>query len=107
MTQALHKRTIRLIPILMLLAAVALVVPAMAAAPVFEQIDPITADGAATKTVTLNFSTPVWWESSLLDGGTNAIVVKVAGDTRVVEEIGPRAYEDASELLDVDRKSVV
>jgi len=101
MTQALHKRTIRLIPILMLLAAVALVVPAMAAAPVFEQIDPITADGAATKTVTLNFSTPVWWESSLLDGGTNAIVVKVAGDTRVVEEIGPRAYEDASELLDV------
>ena len=101
MTQALHKRTIRLIPILMLLAAVALVVPAMAAAPVFEQIDPITADGAATKTVTLNFSTPVWWGSPLLDGEANAIVVKVAGATRVVEEIGPREYEDASKLLDV------
>lgn len=69
--------------------------------PEFVQIDPITADSAATKTVTLNFSKPVWWESPLRDGPTNAIVVEVDGDTRVVTEIGPRSYADASNLLDV------
>lgn len=69
--------------------------------PEFVQIDPITDAGAATKTVTLNFSKPVWWSSPLLDGDSNAIVVKVNGDTRVITEIGPRDYKDASNLLDV------
>ncbi|NLZ31042.1 MAG: hypothetical protein GX885_09945, partial [Methanomicrobiales archaeon] len=69
--------------------------------PVLLQIDPITAEGAATKTVTLNFTKPVWWESPLLDGYANAIVASVDGDTRVIEKIGPRKYEDASNLLDV------
>lgn len=69
--------------------------------PVLLQIDPITAEGAATKTVTLNFTKPVWWESPLLDGYANAIVASVDRDTRVIEKIGPRKYEDASNLLDV------
>jgi len=69
--------------------------------PEFVQIDPITAEGAASKTVTLNFTKPVWWDSPLRDGPTNAIVVEVNGDTRVVTEIGPRSYADASNLLDV------
>lgn len=67
--------------------------------PEFVQIDPITDAGAATKTVTLNFSKPVWWASSLID--TQAITVDVTGDRRVITEIGPRNYEDASRLLDV------
>jgi len=67
--------------------------------PVLVQIDPITATGAATKTVTLNFSKPVWWSSALIDG--YAISVNVGGETRVVTEIEARDYEDASRLLDV------
>jgi len=70
-------------------------------APELVQIDSITNEGAASKTVTLNFSKPVWWESPLRDGPSNAIVVRVGGDTRVATEIGPRNYEDASNLLDV------
>ena len=69
--------------------------------PELVQIDPITDEDAATKTVTLNFSKPVWWGSPLRDGPSNAIVVRVGGDTRVATEIGPRNYEDASNLLDV------
>jgi len=69
--------------------------------PVLVQIDPLTDEDAASKTVTLNFSKPVWWESPLRDGPSNAIVVRVGGDTRVATEIGPRNYEDASNLLDV------
>ncbi|WP_292489426.1 SwmB domain-containing protein [Methanoculleus sp. 10] len=69
--------------------------------PVLVQIDPLTDEDAATKMVTLNFSKPVWWGSPLRDGPSNAIVVRVGGDTRVATEIGPRNYEDASNLLDV------
>jgi uncharacterized repeat protein (TIGR02059 family) len=67
--------------------------------PEFVQIDPITPEGATTKTVVLNFSKPVWWGSPLKD--TYAIRAKVNDNARVTEEIPARPYGDASPTIDV------
>ena len=74
--------------------------------PVLVQIDPLTDEDAATKTVTLNFSKPVWWGSPLLDG--YAIQVDVIDaywpwttDRRVITEIKARDYLENASTLDV------
>jgi len=74
--------------------------------PELVQIDPITDEDAATKTVTLNFSKPVWWGSPLLDDYAIQVDVIDASwpwttDRRVITGIEARDYFENASTLDV------
>ena len=102
MKQVLHERTIRLIPILILLAAVALVVPAMAdpdytPEPVYMGVE-INSTEDGNNWVILKFDKSVGWKQ--LDGD-NDVIVKVDDNERNVPNVPARSGLDPVTAMDL------
>jgi uncharacterized repeat protein (TIGR02059 family) len=96
MTQVLHERTIRLIPILMLLTAVAVVVPAMAA-PAYTGVE-INSTEAGENWVILKFNESVGWKS-LVD--ETDIIVEINGDKRPSDGVPARSGLTPATAMDL------
>ncbi|MFY9174066.1 MAG: hypothetical protein WAO24_01795, partial [Peptococcia bacterium] len=96
MTQVLHERTIRLIPILMLLTAVAVVVPAMAA-PAYTGVE-INSTAPGQNWVILNFNESVAWKPLLADID---IFVAVNDGSRWTVDVPVRSALDPADTMDL------
>ena len=101
MTQVLHERTIRLIPILMLLTAMAVVVPAMAVPPSYEGVE-LLEIGTNTFDVRLTFNESVAWATELT--GTH-LTVEVGREGAVtlrdIDSVPIRKAKDSAPTMDV------
>ena len=95
MTERLHERTIRLIPILMLLMAVAIVVPAMAA-PAYTSVE-INSTKAGENWVILNFDESVGWKPL----GETDIIVQVGDANRPIDPVPARSGLNPAMKMDL------